>query len=96
MRDWALLAAISPAPLFSTVSAERSSRVSPAPSTFAAPPAGTKSAAPPYHSARDATLHGEPQPNAKVGAMYPVVYWVGMATLVVWTAYSAYSAIVGL
>jgi hypothetical protein len=30
------------------------------------------------------------------GAMYPVVYWAGMATLVAWTAYSAYSAIVGL
>jgi hypothetical protein len=30
------------------------------------------------------------------GAMYPVVYWAGMATLVVWMAYSAYSAIVGL
>ena len=30
------------------------------------------------------------------GAMYPVVYWAGLATLVVWTAYSAYSAIVGL
>jgi len=28
--------------------------------------------------------------------MYPVVYWAGVATLVVWTAYSAYSAIVGL
>jgi len=30
------------------------------------------------------------------GAMYPVVYWAGVATLIVWTAYSAYSAIVGL
>jgi hypothetical protein len=29
-------------------------------------------------------------------AMYPFVYWTGMATLVVWTAYSAYSAIIGL
>jgi len=28
--------------------------------------------------------------------MYPVVYWAGLATLVIWTAYSAYSAIVGL
>jgi len=28
--------------------------------------------------------------------MYPVVYWAGVATLIVWTAYSAYSAIVGL
>jgi len=28
--------------------------------------------------------------------MYPVVYWAGLTTLVVWTAYSAYSAIIGL
>jgi hypothetical protein len=27
--------------------------------------------------------------------MYPVVYWASVAVLVVWTAYSAYSAIVG-
>jgi hypothetical protein len=30
------------------------------------------------------------------GAMYRVVYWAGLATLVVWSAYSAYSAISGL
>jgi len=28
--------------------------------------------------------------------MYPVVYWVGLVTLLAWTAYSAYSAIVKL
>jgi len=27
--------------------------------------------------------------------MYSVVYWTGLATLLVWTAYSAYSAIIG-
>ncbi len=30
------------------------------------------------------------------GRMYSVVYWAGMATLLLWTAYSAYSAIIGL
>jgi hypothetical protein len=34
--------------------------------------------------------------QARGGVMYPVVYWGGMATLLVWTAFSAYSAIVGL
>jgi hypothetical protein len=28
--------------------------------------------------------------------MYPVVYWAGVTTLLIWTAYSAYSAIIGL
>jgi len=28
--------------------------------------------------------------------MYRVVYWLGLATLVMWTAYSAYSALKGL
>jgi len=28
--------------------------------------------------------------------MYSVVYWAGMTTLFLWTAYSAYSAIIGL
>jgi hypothetical protein len=27
--------------------------------------------------------------------MYPLLYWLGMATLIVWGAYSAYSAIIG-
>jgi hypothetical protein len=27
--------------------------------------------------------------------MYPLVYWAGVTTLLVWTAYSAYSAITG-
>jgi hypothetical protein len=27
------------------------------------------------------------------GRMYPVFYWVGIATLVVWTVYSAFSAL---
>jgi hypothetical protein len=31
-----------------------------------------------------------------VGAMYPVVYWTGVLTFLVWSAYSAYSAIIGL
>jgi len=28
--------------------------------------------------------------------MYPVVYWAGVTTLFLWTAFSAYSAIMGL
>jgi len=28
--------------------------------------------------------------------MYPVVHWTGVVTLVAWSAYAAYSAIVGL
>jgi len=27
--------------------------------------------------------------------MYPFVYWTGVLTLVVWSAYSAYSAFIG-
>jgi len=27
--------------------------------------------------------------------MYPFVYWTGVMTLVVWSAYSAYSAFIG-
>jgi len=27
--------------------------------------------------------------------MYPAIYWAGVATLIFWTAYSAYSAIIG-
>jgi hypothetical protein len=27
--------------------------------------------------------------------MYPLLYWLGMAALIVWGAYSAYSAIIG-
>jgi hypothetical protein len=27
--------------------------------------------------------------------MYPAIYWFGVATLVVWTVYSAYSTIIG-
>jgi hypothetical protein len=27
--------------------------------------------------------------------MYPLLYWAGVATLLVWSAYSAYSALVG-
>jgi hypothetical protein len=77
------------------VSPDRSSCVSPAASTLAARLAGNKSAGPPYQSAKDAALDRERRPGAK-GAMYPVVFWAGVATLVVWTAYSAYSAIVGL
>jgi hypothetical protein len=30
------------------------------------------------------------------GPMYPLVYWVGVATLLVWSAYSVYSALHGL
>ena len=29
-------------------------------------------------------------------AMYPVFYWAGVTTLLLWGAYSAYSAIIGL
>jgi hypothetical protein len=29
-------------------------------------------------------------------AMYPVVYWAGVMALLLWTAFSAYSAIMGL
>jgi hypothetical protein len=29
-------------------------------------------------------------------AMYRMVYWVGIAVLIAWTAYTAYAAIVGL
>jgi len=28
--------------------------------------------------------------------MYAVVYWGGLATLVAWSAFSAYSALIGL
>jgi len=28
--------------------------------------------------------------------MYPVVYWTGLTTFLVWTAFSAYAAIMGL
>jgi hypothetical protein len=27
--------------------------------------------------------------------MYPLLYWAGVATLIVWSAYSAYSALIG-
>jgi len=27
--------------------------------------------------------------------MYPVVYWAGVAIFLLWTAYSAYSALIG-
>jgi hypothetical protein len=60
--------------------------------------AGTKSPPPPYYgegayrpadgAARDARRVGD--------AMYSVVYWTGMTTLILWSAYSAYSAIIGL
>jgi hypothetical protein len=29
------------------------------------------------------------------GGMYPALYWAGVATLVVWTVYSAYATIIG-
>jgi hypothetical protein len=29
------------------------------------------------------------------GPMYPLVYWAGLATFLVWTAFSAYSAFHG-
>jgi len=35
-------------------------------------------------------------PRPSGGAMYQVVYWTGVATLFVWTGYSAYWAITGL
>jgi len=28
--------------------------------------------------------------------MYPLVYWTALTTLILWTAYSAYSALIGL
>jgi len=37
-----------------------------------------------------------PGARGLAAAMYPAIYWAGIATLVFWTAYSAYSAIIGL
>jgi len=34
--------------------------------------------------------------GARGALMYPVVYWAGLTTLLLWTAFSAYSAIMGL
>jgi hypothetical protein len=50
--------------------------------------AGTQSAMPAYTSRSEAG-RGE-------SVMYPVVYWAGVTTLLLWSAFSAYSAIMGL
>jgi len=41
-------------------------------------------------------LPGPGQRGLRGGRMYSVVYWAGMTMLLLWTAYSAYSAIIGL
>src|SRR5947209_3591270 len=50
---------------------------------------GTLSLLDAYHDARGfaVSLGGDP--------MYPFVYWTGVMTLLVWSAYSAYSAFIG-
>jgi hypothetical protein len=55
--------------------------------------AGTKTAGPAYHPRTERRLRA--LPTAPREPMYSVVYWTGLATLLVWTAYSAYSAIIG-
>ena len=45
----------------------------------------------PYHAGAARAAAG-----AWGSAMYPVVYWAGVTTALVWTAYSAYSAITGM
>ena len=53
---------------------------------------GMKSVAPAYYVVGSDV----PRCGLRGGKMYPVVYWSGVATLVAWSAYSAYSAIIGL
>jgi hypothetical protein len=54
------------------------------------------------HAIRRPALSPTNGPDADPGrarscgdAMYHVFYWAGVATLIVWTAYSAYSTIIG-
>jgi hypothetical protein len=35
-------------------------------------------------------------PAVREGSVYPLVYWTGVATTLVWVAFSAYSALNGL
>jgi hypothetical protein len=58
--------------------------------------AGTKSPLPPYHGGGESGAGADLAKRLRGGRMYSVVYWAGMATLLLWTAYSAYSAIIGL
>ncbi len=48
----------------------------------------------PLHTIRQGRRRGAAW-DLRGGLMYPLVYWAGLATFLVWSAFSAYSAFHG-